>query len=276
MITILDNFHTGSYENLVWSRGMKNVAVKKGASEQIGKLKLAKVDSIFHLGMPSSSPMYKKNPQLVGETINGALAIFELARKHDAKVVYASSSSLYNGVKAPQREDADIPVSDYYSETRLGIERIAELYRKLHGIESAGMRFFSVYGPREKAKGKYANIVSQFLWSMKAEKSPEIYGDGKQTRDFIYVGDVVNACSLAMEKKTRGAYNVGTGKATTFKEVVAAINRALGTRIVPKYVQNTIKNYVEITQADTAKSRKELGFEARVSLEEGIQLIRGV
>ena len=109
---------------------------------------------IYHLGIPSSSPMYKSNPLLVGEAINGMIAIMELAKRSGTrKVVFASSSSLYNGIPTPHREDASILVTDYYTEARLGIERVAELYNKLYGINYAALRFFSVYGPHERAKG---------------------------------------------------------------------------------------------------------------------------
>ena len=92
----------------------------------------------------------------------------------------------------------NIRVTDYYTEARLTIERIAKLYNILYGIKSAGLRLFSVYGPNESAKGRYANMISQFLWDMKEGKSPVIYGDGRQTRDFTYVKDVVDACILLM------------------------------------------------------------------------------
>lgn len=274
-LVILDNLQTGSRENLEWVQG-KKIKLIEGKASGLGKLKLGTFDAIYHFGMPSSSPMYRENPFLVGDCINETLAIFELARKSDAKIVYASTSSLYSGIAPPQREDAQVKVTDYYTEARFAIERLAELYAKLYGLQSAGMRFFSVYGPREKAKGKYANVVSQFLWQMKEGKTPVIYGDGKQARDFIFVDDVVRACLLAMERKTSGVYNVGTGKTTSFNAVVEAINKSLGTKIEPTHVQNPIKNYVDITQADSKKSERELGFRAKVSLEEGIGKIAGL
>jgi len=268
-VTVLDNFHTGSMINL---EGVgRGIEVVKGSCNDCLTLGL-KPDLIYHLGIPSSSPMYKKDPMLVGEAINGTVAIMELARQSGCeKVVFASSSSLYNGVPAPHREDAVIPVADYYTEARLAIERVAELYYNLYGIKYAGMRFFSVYGPHEEAKKQYANMVTQFLWDMRDGKAPVIFGDGTQTRDFTYVRDVVDALILASKKGT-GIFNVGTGKSHSFNYVVDLLNEKLGKDLKPEYRENPIKNYVMHTLADTTRM-KALGFEAKCSLEEGIERI---
>jgi UDP-glucose 4-epimerase len=217
--------------------------------------------------------MYKKNPFLVGEAINGAIAVFELAKKARCRVVYASSSSLYNGNAPPHGEEMTIQVTDYYTEARLAIERIAELYRRLFDVPSVGLRFFSVYGPKEKAKKQYANMVSQFLWEMQEGRIPVIYGDGNQTRDFIYVKDVVRAMRLAMSSDYPGILNIGTGTAYRFNEVIDLINSKLGSTIKPKYVDNPIKNYVANTMADTSKAEREIGFKAQISLDAGINMI---
>lgn len=263
-VIVMDNIHTGNVKNL---ESLDVDIIQSSVGNIDASLN---VDAIFHLGMPSSSPMYKKDPKLVGQVINDAIALFEFARQKNCKVVFASSSSLYNGLSPPHREDMAIKVTDYYTEARLGVERIAELYNKLYGVRSAAMRLFSVYGKNETAKGEYANIITQFLWKMKNDEVPLIFGNGEQTRDFTYVGDVVNACRIAMDKKIEfDIFNVGTGKMTSFNEVVNILNKLLGKDIKPQYKQNPIKNYVPDTQADTTKAKKVLGFEAKTSLEEG-------
>ena len=271
-VTVLDNFHTGSKDNLKDVRS--EITVIDDSSGNIGnRLSNSDIDVIFHLGIPSSSPMYKENPMLVGSAINDAISVFEFAKKMGAKVVFASSSSLYNGLPTPNREDMDVMVADYYAEARLGIERIAELYHKLYGISVVGLRFFSVYGPHERAKGIYANIVSQFLWEMQDGRTPVIYGDGEQTRDFTFVGDVVRACILAMEKDVSGVFNVGTGASHSFNDVVVTLNGVLGTDIEPQHIDNPVKNYVAHTMADLTKVKAALGFRSEYSLEEGIREI---
>ena len=266
-VVVLDNMHTGSKTNLDDLDGRLNVV--QASCNQIPCLDL-NPEKIYHLGIPSSSPMYKKDPFLVGEAINGTTAIFELARRTGARVIYASSSSLYNGLLPPHREDMVIGVTDYYTEARLAIERIAELYKRLFDVNSVGMRFFSVYGPKERTKKQYANMVTQFLWEMQEGRSPVIFGDGSQTRDFTYVKDIVRALQLAMDSNYHGVLNAGTGKAYSFNDVIRMLNQKLESAIEPTYTENPIKNYVRHTLADTSKCREILKFEAQFTLEEGI------
>jgi len=266
-VTVFDNLHTGSLKNI---EGL-DVRFFEESLDRLRDL-VAKTDVVFHIGIPSSSLMYKRKPQLVGEAINDAIEIFEYAKERRCKVVYASSSSIYNGNKVPYREDMPIYVTDYYTECRLAIERLAKLYSILHGVKSVGLRFFSVYGPKEEFKGPYANIVSQFLWSMLKDEPPVIFGDGTQTRDFTHVSDVVDALILAWERDFRcEIFNVGTGTAYSFNQVVEILNRLLGKNMKPVYKPNPIKNYVQDTLADTTKAEKILGFRAKVRLEEGLR-----
>ena len=268
-VTVLDNLHTGSVDNLKDVKDEISM-IDDSCSNISNQLSNTDIDAIFHLGIPSSSPMYKDNPLLVGSAINDAISVFEFAKKTGAKVVFASSSSLYNGAPTPNREDMNVLVADYYTEARLRIERVAELYHKLYGIDLVGLRFFSVYGPNERAKGIYANIVSQFIWEMQDGRIPVIYGDGEQTRDFIFVSDVVRACILAMKKDVSGIFNVGTGVSHSFNDVVVALNDVLGTYIEPQHIENPVKNYVAHTLADLTKAKAALGFSSEYSLEDGI------
>jgi UDP-glucose 4-epimerase len=273
-VTVLDNFHTGNLDNL--KNPESKIDIIEDSCGNIGdRISNSDIDVIFHLGIPSSSPMYQENPLLVGSAINDAISVFEFARNSGTKVVFASSSSLYNGLPTPNLEEMEIRVTDYYTEARLCIERIAELYHSLYGIPSIGLRFFSVYGPNERAKGIYANIVSQFLWEMQDGKTPVIYGDGEQTRDFTFVKDVVQACMLAMKKDVFGVFNVGTGMSHSFNDIVRLLNNELGTEIEPQHIENPVKNYVGHTLADITKIRTILGYNPEYSLERGIKELIG-
>lgn len=267
-VVVLDNMHTGSLSNLEGLKG--SLELIKASCNELPEMDL-RPEKIFHLGIPSSSPMYKKNPYLVGEALNGFTSVFELAKKSGARVVYASSSSLYNGLLPPHREDMIIQVADYYTEARLAMERMAELYKRLFHVNSAGMRFFSVYGPKEEAKKQYANMVTQFLWEMRDGKTPIIYGDGLQTRDFTYVKDVTRALQLAMKSDYNGILNVGTGKSYTFNQTIEILNKNMGLDVKPQHVPNPIKNYVLHTLSDTAKSEMVLGFKSRYNLTDGVK-----
>ena len=273
-VTVLDNFHTGNLDNL--KDAQSKIDIIDDSCGNIGnRISNSDIDVIFHLGIPSSSPMYQENPLLVGSAINDAISVFEFAGNSGTKVVFASSSSLYNGLPTPNLEDMAIRVTDYYTEARLCIERIAELYHSLHGIPSIGLRFFSVYGPNERAKGIYANIVSQFLWEMQDGRTPVIYGDGEQTRDFVFVKDVVQAGMLAMKKDVFGVFNVGTGMSHSFNDIVRLLNNELGTEIAPQHIENPVKNYVGHTLADITKIRDVLGYNPEYSLERGIRELIG-
>jgi len=266
-VTVFDSLHTGNLKNI---EGLDVRFCKESYSRLIDLV--PKADVVFHMGIPSSSPMYKKNPRLVGEAINDAVEILEYAKEKKCKVVYASSSSIYNGNNGPFREDMPVYVTDYYTECRYAIERLARLYHILYGVKSVGLRFFSVYGPREEYKGSYANIVSQFLWTVRKDEAPVIFGDGTQTRDFTYVTDVVEALVLAWKKDLEcEVFNVGTGIAYSFNDVIDLLNRLLGKNVRPIYKPNPIKNYVQDTLADMTKAEKFLGFKAKVTLEEGLR-----
>jgi len=271
-VVVLDDLSTGSRKNLEGLSG--RLEVFEASCENLLDLGICP-SAIYHLGVPSSSPMYKEDPMLVGEAIKGMIAVLELAKKSECRVVYASTSSLYSGQTPPHSEDMEVLVTDYYTEARFCMERMADLYKKLFGVDSVGMRFFSVYGPREGAKKQYANIVTQFLWEMMDGKSPAIYGDGKQTRDFVYVKDVVRALMLAMNSGYCGVLNVGTGESYSFNDVVEILAKKMNLEVEPEHVENPIKNYVRHTLADTSKAEKVLGFRSRYSLDEGVTELMG-
>lgn len=272
-VVIVDNLTTGSLENILdISHEVK--FIKASCSQVLDLPELHGLDGIYHYGIPSTTELYRKDHLLVGNAINEFIKVLELARREKCKLVYASSSSVYNGNKPPFREDMEVPVKDFYTEARYAMERLARLYNDFYGVPSVGFRFFSVYGPREEAKKNFANLISQFMWDMKQGKSPLIYGNGKQTRDFTFVDDINRGFRLGMNSALDcEVINLGTGNFYSLNELVAILNRVMNTNIKPVYQENPLKNYVYETQADTARAKNLLGFEAKISLEEGIRKI---
>lgn len=268
-VYVIDNMHTGSEENLAEAMKTGNVSLIKDDSKNIGNHGI-NADIIFHLGIYSASPMYRENPMLISDVVAGMIGVLEYAKEHNATVVFASTSSIYNGVQPPHNEAVIPGVTDYYTEARIAAERISELYAKLHSVNVAAMRFFSVYGKHEASKKGYANLVTQFVLNIKNGEQPVIYGDGTQKRDFVRAEDVVNALMLATNIKGFDVFNVGTGKNYSLNEAVEKINRAMGKDIKPKYVPMPVKNYVMETLADTKKSEEKLGFKAAIGLDEGV------
>ena len=270
-VIVLDNLHTGSRDNISGPVRSGVKFLKKDARD-IGEIK-EKVSCIYHLGFYSASPMYRENPHLVAEVIDGMISVLELARKNDCPVVFSSTSSIYNGIKPPHREDVIPGVTDYYTEGRIEAERLSELYYRLYGLNVSAMRFFSVYGFHEDAKHGYANLATQFMKAMIKNEQPVIYGDGTQRRDFVFVTDVVDALLRASTSKGFEVYNVGSGVNYSLNELVDKINKLLGSSISAKYIEMPVKNYVMETLADTTKASRKLGFKAKIDLDSGLRTL---
>lgn len=270
----LDNEYLGRRENLIESVHFLTALKDVTNIEKINTaFILAKPEIVFHLAAASSSPMFhEQEVWALNTNIMGFINVMSYSRKVDArKVIYASSSSLYNGNAVPWIETLPITPRTFYEASFKAREDIAAAYYGQYGFPSIGMRFFSVYGPNERHKGEYANNITQFLWAaLKGEKAV-IYGDGSQARDFIYVDDVVNALKLAMDYDGEGIFNVGTGRAASFNEVIQLLSDKLKKEIPVEYVDNPIgPNYIPTTLADTDLAREELKFEAKIPIDEGI------
>lgn len=270
-VIVIDNLSTGSLNNL---KAVKNkIQFIKSPVANIFKHKdIKNLNGIYHYGIPSSTPLYRENPHLVGRSINEFNVVLELAKKEKCKLVYASSSSIYNGNKTPFTEDMPVHVKDLYTEARYAMERLAKLYFDWHKVRSIGIRFFSVYGPHEEAKKNFANLVTQFLWMAKKGEKPVIYGDGNQTRDFTFVKDIVEGCSLAMNSKVENdVFNIGAGYQYTINDMIKILEKALSKKIVCQYAPNPIQGYVFETWADTNKAQKVLGFKPQYPFEKGLK-----
>ncbi len=238
------------------------------------------VDAVMHLAALSSYAMHEKNPRL-GARINveGFVNVAEQCRQSGCEtVVYASTSSIYGSQTTPSPENMDVTVNTAYEASKLARERYAEYFSNHYDLSMCGLRLFSVYqgyGGSEEHKGKYANVIAQFADDIANGRSPKLYGDGTQTRDFTQVEDAVRAFELAAENELDGVYNVGTGRRVSFNELVEMLNEELGTAIDPEYVENPIPEevYVHDTCADATKLQDAVGWQPKVSLEEGIKRV---
>lgn len=272
-VIVVDNLSTGSLKNL---KAVKNKIkfIKSPVAKILKNKAIKNLDGIYHYGIPSATTPYRENPYLVGETINEFITILELAKREKCKMVYASSSSVYNGNPTPFVETMSVLVKDLYTEARYAMERLAKLYYDWHGVQSIGIRFFSVYGPHEEAKKNFANLVTQFLWAAQKGQKPVVYGDGNQTRDFTYVKDIIEGCVLAMNSKVENdVFNVGAGFQYTINEMVKMLEKELNKKIECQYVPNPLQGYVYETWADTQKAQKILGFKPQYPFEKGLKEI---
>lgn len=275
-VVVLDDLYLGSEDNL--SEVRDQIEFIEGSVMEREKVEKAVegCDTVFHQAARSSSPMHKENPQ-EGARINveGFINTAEAAIEEGVeKIVYASTSSMYGSVKPPHRETDDVTPTNLYTASKMSREKYAETYSYNNRIETTGLRYFSVYGPHEKAKGKFANVVTQFLWKMIDGETPVIWGEGDQTRDFTFVEDIARANILAAERSEDldgEVFNIGTGNDVSFNEVVEKLNKILGTDIEPERIENPRDKYVQTTKADISKAKEKLGYSPEYSFEEGLR-----
>ncbi len=274
-ITALDNLFLGDEKNLD-----ADIKFIKGDACKMEDLdKAGPVDYVVHLAGTSSAPMFMGDGFINGyvNSIQSFATVLEWARKNGAKkVLYASTSSLYGNNPLPLLETQQVTPINHYSVTKRAYEHMSRCYNKVHPeMDIIGFRFMSVYGPNEEAKGKFANLVSQFCWDFARKRVPVIYGDGSQTRDFTNVRDVVQGLTLAIDTdKKLGAdvFNIGTGSGTSVQEIANTFEKIFDNGIKSKNIENPVKeDYVQGQYADISKIKEVLGYEPKVKLEDGIR-----
>ena len=275
-VKVLDDLYLGAEENLEDVKD--DIEFIQGSVLDQEKVEEAVkgVDVIFHQAARSSSPMHQEDPaEGARVNIEGFVNVAEAAIDADVdKIVYASTSSMYGTVSPPHREDMDLKPQNRYTASKMSREMYAQCYSYKGEIETTGLRYFSVFGPHEKAKGKYANVVTQFMWKMMDGEQPVIWGDGTQERDFVYVEDVARANLRAAETREElngEVINIGRGDPVTFNQVVEKLNSVLGKSIDPEKIENPRDKYVEEHRADISKARELLDWQPQYSFEEGLQ-----
>lgn len=275
-VTVLDSFSLGSMKNI--EKIKKDIKLIKGdiRNENTVNKACKNIDFVFHQAAASSSPMFKADlKDAFSVNINGTINVLKASVKNNVKrVITASTSSIYGNLKGSLKEDMKVFPPNFYAASKRQKEYLSFLFSQEYGLETVCTRYMSVYGPNEKSKGIYANLVSQFLWSMQKNESPVIYGSGDQTRDFVYAKDVALANIMLMESNKRFVgeiFNVGTGKETNMNELIKLINKILNTDVKPTYVENKVNNYINTQKADISKIQKWIGWKPNYSLEQGIR-----
>ncbi len=272
-VVALDDLYLGTPDNLASVKEHIDIVEGDVRDRETVQQCCADADVVFHNAARSSAPMHKEEPVDGADVnINGFINVMEEARERGFRVVYASTSSMYGSVEPPHREDMGEEPVNLYSASKMSRELYATVYANAYDVNVVGLRYFSVYGPRERAKGRYANLISQFMWTMMEGESPVIYGDGTQTRDFTFVEDIVQGCIKAAESDVSGeVMNLGTGNETSLNTLVDRLNTVLDTDIAPEHVENPLPNYVQRTKADCSKAAELIGYGPEYTLDEGIK-----
>jgi ADP-L-glycero-D-manno-heptose 6-epimerase len=270
----------GHYKNLI---GFNGTVISGDINDKyiIKNLKDGryKFDYIFHQAAISDTTANEQD-LMIKTNVNAFEAILQIALKHNANVVYASSAATYGDAISPQTLGEENP-QNVYGFSKLMMDNIAQKYitieehkqtREGHSVSIVGLRYFNVYGDREFFKNKTASMVLQLGHQILSNNSPKLFENSdKILRDFIYIDDVIQANIKACDVKKGGIYNVGTSISRSFQDIADILQNQMGTALGTTYIPNPYtKQYQFHTQANIDDIRKDLGYEPRFSLENGI------
>ncbi|HYU07117.1 MAG TPA: NAD-dependent epimerase/dehydratase family protein [Thermoplasmata archaeon] len=274
LVTVIDDLSTGSLRNL--EDVPKPVRVKRSSILQPKVLGASIKDHeiVYHLAAKTSVPESVQKPQEYWRTnVEGTLNVLKAAVDAGARrVVFASSAAIYGNVEDTPTVETQKPApASPYATTKMVGEFACEEIASLKGIETVVLRIFNVYGPRQPTTSSYASVIPTFCSAIAANRPIEIHGDGQQTRDFLYIGDLAEALELAGDKGVAGeTFNVGSGIATSVADVATVLSE-----ITNAPVRATRKEPrpgdVRHSQADIGKAAARLGFTPHTSLRDGIE-----
>jgi len=277
-VRVFDNFSTGTRANLPFAaKFRRQLEVIRGDIRNRAAVERAARGArvIYHQAAMRSVPRSVKDPLGANENnVTGTLNVLEAARRcRVPRVVYASSSSVYGArPDLPKREEQPpAPISPYAVSKAAG-EQYAAVWTLLYGVETVGLRYFNVFGPRQDPKSEYAAVIPRFiLWGLKG-RPLEVHGDGTQSRDFTYIDNVVEANLLAARAPEAGGevFNVGCGDRVSLLEIVAKLEAILGRRLSLKHTPPRAGD-VPHTLADVGKAKRLLGYTPLVDFDEGFR-----
>lgn len=270
-VTVFDNLSSGSRENLPSETRFFEGDVRDHEALLQG---MEGCQAVLHLAALVSVPESIRFPQFAhAVNATGTLNVLEAAREHGiARVVMASSAAVYGeNSDLPLREEAQLSsLSPYAAQKRLG-EVYAGIYAQLHGMSPIALRYFNVYGPRQNPASPYSGVLSRFIRASVSGELVTVFGDGQQTRDFVYVKDVAQANMKALLAEAKGSHilNVGTGLATPVLGAYEVIQRQVGASLHPDFAPPRAGD-IRHSCASIEKARQLLGYDPVHSFEEGI------
>jgi UDP-glucose 4-epimerase len=226
-------------------------------------------DVCFHLAAQADVRVSVDDPALDADVnVIGTIGVLEAARATDAQVVFSSTGgAMYGECERPARENDPAQPLAPYGTSKLAAEEYLAMYNRLYGTSHVALRYGNVFGPRQDPHGE-AGVVAIFFGRLVAGETPKIFGDGRQTRDYVYVGDVV-AATLAAGGRPAGVFNVGTGEETSVVELFDACRRVSGVDVEPDYAPARLGE-LQRSFLDPRLAERELGFRAQTTLDEGL------
>ncbi|HET8860563.1 NAD-dependent epimerase/dehydratase family protein [Marivirga sp.] len=271
---IIDNLSTGLQSNIEDIIGFPEVEfINEDIAKPSTVESIQKLDYIFHLAAVVSVPKSFEMPFLTHRTNeSGFINMLELARKLKVKkLCYASSSAVYGEqTKMPIEETATLNPQSPYGLSKLLNEQYAKAFQEWEAIESIGFRFFNVYGPGQRADSPYSGVISIFMDRMQKDAPIQIFGDGEQIRDFVYVEDVMQALLLGAKSELKfGLFNVGSGQTTSLNELYDVLKKLINYSQEPSY-QVARKGDIKKSSANIGLISESLGFKPNFVLKEGL------
>jgi len=269
-LTVIDDFRSGSFANLRDFGG--DVATMDVSDIQVaGRLEEAAPTLVFHLASITDTT-FADERAMMRDNVEGFRNVVRFCAERDVPLVYASSAATYGIAAGRMSENAPAAPANVYGFSKMILDNIAgDLMIEAPDLHLVGLRYFNVYGPGEAHKGKMASMVHQLAQQIGAGKRPRVFKRGEQKRDFVYVKDVVQATLLAATAAESGIYNVGSGQARSFNDVIAILNDTLGASLETEYFDNPYPFFQPFTEADLSAAESALGYEPQYSLEEGIK-----
>ncbi|HEY4285108.1 MAG TPA: ADP-glyceromanno-heptose 6-epimerase [Chthoniobacterales bacterium] len=268
--TVIDDFRSGDFKNLVGYRG-DLVAADLAQLDWRKQFGDDRFDAIFHLASITDTTLHDQFVQ-VHDNVESFRRLLQFAQPSHTRVIYASSGSTYGAVTEASVETNGAAPANVYAFSKVIMDNIAQ--RRMNEFSDwviIGLRFFNVYGPREAHKGVPASMVYHLSRQIKAGQRPRIFKHGEQKRDFVYVKDVVDGMIRALDAYSSGIYNLGSGKAYSFNELVQVLNSSLGTKLEPEYIDNPHAHYQNFTEADLTRVRGALGYKPQFTFEAGVR-----
>lgn len=273
-VVILDNLFSGKKENIAPFLGSGKASFVQGSITDLPLLQktFAGADGIFHEGAIASVPRSIANPVATNEAnVTGTLNVLVAARDCGVrKVLFASSSSVYgNTPTLPKQEDMTPNPLSPYAVSKLAGEHYLRVFSDIYGLQTVSLRYFNVFGPRQDPKSQYAAVIPNFITRILSRESPVIHGDGKQTRDFSYVKDVVQANLRAMESNAQGVFNVAYCRRIDLIELAALIMEITGIT-VPLVHDPPRAGDVRDSLADIARAQEAFGYAPEYTVKSGL------
>jgi UDP-glucose 4-epimerase len=275
-VRVLDNFSTGRRENL--AAFLKNIELFEGdlCDQDLVREAMRGVDFVLHqAALPSVQRSLEDPVSTHRVNVEGTLCVLLAARDASVRrLVYASSSSVYgNAPELPKQERHPVAPASPYAAAKLAGEQYALSFYRSFGLETVALRYFNVFGPRQDPESPYAAVIPRFIDAALSGSRPRIFGDGRQSRDFTYVANVVNANLLACERPgvAGEVFNIAAGHRIDLLGVLEQLRHLTGTCAEPEHLPARTGE-VRHSQADISRATERLGYRVEVSFQEGLGL----